>query len=347
MATINESTVPLQTKPKIVLKKFPRAEPVPLLMTGTSGFSYKWWFSKTNGSIGLTPEGKPILAGYYPSGINDSNALQYYAKDFSFIEINSTFYTLPSPKTVVSWYSATPPDFRFLLKFSRFGTHAKKLGDFEKTFTEFWVGRCDLLKEKCVGILIQLGPDFMLSDRKSPIDGLTMLQRITTAAAVTKKSLPPSVTVFVEFRNPTWFVPEVYTVLRDVGWSLVCVNLNNAVNAFGSMPSGFSPPISECPITVDNTLMFRCHGTSPQAYHGGYDETTLAQMASMSHGKLKFIVAFDNTDSMDGEMFTMPSMITKGKQTLIMDPDEIRGKTLLLPHAIRDSMTMKRILCPK
>ena len=82
-----------------------------------------------------------------------------YSQFFSTVEINSTFYNLPSIETVKNWGKKTPKNFLFSVKASRFITHQKKLLNPEETLPPFFE-RIKLLKHKLGPILFQLPPSF-------------------------------------------------------------------------------------------------------------------------------------------------------------------------------------------
>src|SRR5258706_14881452 len=77
---------------------------------GTSGFSYKEW--------------KTI---FYPADLSDKKFLSFYATKFDAVEIDSTFYRMPTPSTLEAWMAATPPSFRFAIKSSQKITHRERL----------------------------------------------------------------------------------------------------------------------------------------------------------------------------------------------------------------------------
>src|SRR5262245_21932218 len=77
---------------------------------GTSGFSYKEW-----------------KGAFYPSDLPDRQMLAYYASRFRAVEIDSTFYRMPSQKTLEAWSASTPEDFRFTLKATQQITHRQRL----------------------------------------------------------------------------------------------------------------------------------------------------------------------------------------------------------------------------
>ncbi len=306
----------------------PSVPSVPSVSIGTSGFNYKWWFSKR----------QPVCI-FYPDWVAESRALEHYATELNFVELNAPFYKLPTSIAVKRWYTQTPADFRFLVKFSRFATHNKKLADFGTYFEEFWDDRVSHLREKCLGILVQLGPAFMHSKRKSPVDKSTMLERIRKAGEYMKQrtDLPEGFRVYVEFRHTSWFCQEVYDVLTEIGWVLVCVHLNNAAGMYGkSMKSGFSPSIESYSTTVPGHIMFRCHGTWARAYHGGYSAETLVQMYTKYFGFSNAIFSFDNTDSVEGELggFGIGKVLIK---------KNIAAKGRLLPHAILNAKQLREL----
>jgi uncharacterized protein YecE (DUF72 family) len=79
---------------------------------GCSGWNYRHW-------RGL----------FYPSELPASRWLEHYAETFDTVEVNATFYRLPSRKTATAWAQATPPGFLFAVKASRYLTHVKRLRD--------------------------------------------------------------------------------------------------------------------------------------------------------------------------------------------------------------------------
>ena len=82
------------------------------LWPGTSGFSYKEW-----------------KGSFYPEDLPDSGMLAWYAERFPAVEINNTFYRMPSRKLLQGWAEQVPEGFRFALKASRRITHQKQLAD--------------------------------------------------------------------------------------------------------------------------------------------------------------------------------------------------------------------------
>lgn len=138
-----------------------------LLCVGTSGFSYPTW--------------KP---GFYPAGTPQKEFLRVYAEALPSVELNNTFYQLPSEERLCGWAEMTPPGFRFAVKMNRRATH---FGDLSVvgTFCE----RVRALGDRLGPILVQL-PATRPRD-----DGWLELLRA---------SLDPELEYAFEFRNETW-----------------------------------------------------------------------------------------------------------------------------------------------
>lgn len=155
---------------------------------GTSGYSYKEW-----------------KGSFYPEDIKPADMLGYYASRLDAVEINNTFYRLPSEKMVANWASQVPADFRFVLKASRRITHFKRLKDAGGEL-EYFLASSAALGDKRGPLLFQL-PPFLKKDA----------ERLKAFVG----QLPEGVRAAFEFRHPSWFDDEIFTVLRDAGTALV------------------------------------------------------------------------------------------------------------------------------
>jgi uncharacterized protein YecE (DUF72 family) len=154
---------------------------------GTSGWIYPHW-------RGL----------FYPPGVPQRAWLEFYASRFDTVEVNYSFYRLPSAKSFASWKARTPNGFCFALKGSRFVTHVKLLQDPETHVATFYE-RAETLGQKLGAALWQLPPWLARDDR-----------RLETFLAV----LPFNHLNAIEFRHPSWFVDPVYASLRRHGVAL-------------------------------------------------------------------------------------------------------------------------------
>lgn len=153
----------------------------PTLRIGTSGYDYPHW-----------------RGVFYPAQLPRRAWLRHYAGRFDTVEINNTFYHLPSPATFAGWRSAAPPDFLYALKFSRYATHLKRLREPEDPLRRF-LQRAEPLGELLGPILVQLPPRF----RADP----DRLEAFLTAAPRERRWA-------LEFRDPAWLSDAVYEVLR-------------------------------------------------------------------------------------------------------------------------------------
>jgi uncharacterized protein YecE (DUF72 family) len=156
---------------------------------GCSGWNYPHWRERV-----------------YPKGLPQRAWLEHYATLFDTVEVNNTFYRLPARSAVAGWVERTPADFVLTVKASRYLTHIKRLTDLESGVARFYDAIGPLVGSGKLGpVLWQLPGNFHRSD-----------ERLASAL----ERLPPGRHCF-EFRHPSWFVPEVYDLLRDRDVALV------------------------------------------------------------------------------------------------------------------------------
>jgi uncharacterized protein YecE (DUF72 family) len=156
---------------------------------GCSGWNYRSWRET-----------------FYPEGLPARRWLEYYASVFDTVEVNTTFYRLPSRDAVARWVDQVPDGFVFALKASRYLTHIKRLTDMEQGVQRYYERIEPLVESPKLGPIVwQLPPNFRRDD-----------ERLAGALA----ALPPGRHCF-EFRHPTWFADEVYDLLRAHGAALV------------------------------------------------------------------------------------------------------------------------------
>ena len=158
---------------------------------GCSGWVYKDWRGE-----------------FYPEKLPQRLWLEHYASIFDTVEINNTFYRLPTEAAVKGWSEQTPKGFEFTIKGSRYTTHIKRLLSFDKYSTRFFKVLEPLeAAGKLANILWQLPPNF-----KQDLD------RLETALDVLDNR--PGRHCF-EFRNETWFNKDTYELLRSHDAALV------------------------------------------------------------------------------------------------------------------------------
>lgn len=142
----------------------------------------------------------------YPPGLPASRWLERYATIFDTVEVNATFYRLPTRKTVAAWVEKTPDDFVFAIKASRYLTHVKRLRELAEGVARFGERIEPLAGTPKMGpVLWQLPESFHRDD-----------ERLARAL----EALPGSRNCF-EFRHPSWFCDEVMSLLREHGVALV------------------------------------------------------------------------------------------------------------------------------
>jgi uncharacterized protein YecE (DUF72 family) len=156
---------------------------------GCSGWQYKDWRER-----------------FYPKGCAQRNWLEYYSRTFDTVEVNSTFYRLANRDAVARWLEQTPEDFVFALKASRYMTHIKRLADLPESMERYYDRIEPLVESPKLGPIVwQLPPNYKRDD-----------ERLRYALG----QLPAGRHCF-EFRHETWFVPEVYEMLREFRVALV------------------------------------------------------------------------------------------------------------------------------
>jgi uncharacterized protein YecE (DUF72 family) len=157
---------------------------------GCSGWNYASWKDEFY-------EGKPARLW-----------LEHYARHFDTVEVNNTFYRLPNRDAVANWERTAPPGFTFTIKASRYLTHIKRLLDLGPGLERFYERIEPLRSSPKMGPLLwQLPPTFKRDDERLR-KALERLDRTTERHCF-------------EFRHPSWFVAEVYELLREHGAALV------------------------------------------------------------------------------------------------------------------------------
>jgi uncharacterized protein YecE (DUF72 family) len=152
------------------------------LWPGTSGFSYKEW-----------------KGGFYPEKSKPTEWLHHYAQHLTTVEINNTFYRMPSRKVLEGWAAEVPESFRFVIKSTRSITHFKRLRGVESELA-YLQQNLELLGARLGPVLFQLPP-------KMPKD-LPRLQEFLM-------QIPKSWRVVVQFGDPRWLEEDVFAALRS------------------------------------------------------------------------------------------------------------------------------------
>jgi uncharacterized protein YecE (DUF72 family) len=218
---------------------------------GTSGWHYGHW-----------------RGAFYPDRCSPPKMLEHYVAHFDTVEINNSFYKLPSSNTFRCWRDATPKNFCFAVKASRFITHNKKLKDPANALDKFFPPTSEL-REKLGPILFQLPPEWRVN--------LDRLQEFLSALPKGK-----SWRYAFEFREPSWLREEVYEALRQ----------HNVAFCIYELAGVRTPNV----VTADWTYA-RLHGPDGK-YQGSYGIDQLSEWARQIEswrGNLKAVyVYFDN-----------------------------------------------------
>ncbi len=160
-----------------------------MILIGTSGYNYPEW-----------------KGSFYPSDLPTAKMLPYYASRFQTVEINYTFYRMPTPKLVAGWAAQVPESFRFTLKAPRRITHDRRLraADVADALRAFIAAAAEL-GPRLGALLFQLPPNF-----KKDVGVLNEFLSL----------LPPKTTSAFEFRHDSWLSDDVYDALRARGVAL-------------------------------------------------------------------------------------------------------------------------------
>lgn len=146
---------------------------------------------------------------FYPWPLPAGQWLSYYATRFDTVELNNSFYRLPSEDAFRKWREASPPGFTYAVKASRYITHMKKLGGVDEALSRF-LERCRLLGDRLGPLLYQLPPFWTCNaGRLSAFLDL----------------LPGDLCHVFEFRHPSWLNETVFSLLEAHGAALCVVSL--------------------------------------------------------------------------------------------------------------------------
>ena len=191
---------------------------------GTSGWVYRHWREV-----------------FYPAKLAQSKWLEFYTRHFPTVEINNSFYRLPTEKAFSNWRQTSPEGFIYAVKVSRFITHIKRLRDVEEPIQTF-LSRARLLKEKLGPLLYQLPPNMHRND-----------ERLNSFLSL----LPGELRHVLEFRHESWLDEGVFDILRQHNVGL-CV---------------FDMPGLSCPLLATADFAYiRFHGSSGLYYSCYTDE---------------------------------------------------------------------------
>lgn len=225
----------------------------PTLHIGTSGWTYDDWAGR-----------------FYPEGVKGAERLDYYAREFDTVEVNATFYRLPTRTMIASWNKRLSEDFHLVLKGSRLITHTRRLRDCGEALATF-AERAGQLHALRV-LLWQLPP----SQQRD-------LPRLAEFLAQARETAPAPVRHAVEFRHESWWDDAVADALAQHGVAFVAVS-------HPELPAGVYP-------TAD-FLYLRFHGVGGRLYDYDYSEAELRDWVQRvaPHRAGRELYAFFNND---------------------------------------------------
>ena len=218
---------------------------------GTSGWHYNHWQGR-----------------FYPETLSKVKWLEFYATHFNTVELNNSFYRLPSEAAFAAWHESSPANFIFAVKVSRFITHIKRLKNTEEAVEKF-ISRAKILGDKLGPLLYQLPPNMHRRDE--------VLESFLS-------TLPRGLKHVIEFRHQSWLEEEVFETLHkyNVGF---CV---------------FDMPSVNCPLVATADFAYvRFHGSSA-LYSSCYSDKELADWAKRLSDlavNLKEVYIYFNNDA--------------------------------------------------
>jgi uncharacterized protein YecE (DUF72 family) len=155
-----------------------------MIRIGCSGWNYRHW-----------------RGHFYPEGLPVKRWFEHYAAHFDTVEINASFYRLPTADIFCRWRDQAPPGFRYAVKAPRFITHMRKLLGCDEGMAEF-LERARNLGDRLGPILYQLPPRWRFNS-----------ERLKSFL----KLLPRDLSHVFEFREPSWLADEVLALLDQHG----------------------------------------------------------------------------------------------------------------------------------
>jgi uncharacterized protein YecE (DUF72 family) len=223
---------------------------MPRVFIGTSGWTYDGW-----------------RGPFYPPDVPKRAWLEFYGTQFPTTEVNGSFYRTPSLDAVRAWRDATPKNFLFAWKASKFITHWKRLSEKCDNSIALMETRLKALSPKAGPVLFQLPPQFS-KNRERLAHFLTMLPRCYPYA--------------FEFRHPSWYEDDILDLLREHDVSLCLSDHHDA-------PSPW--------VVTARHVYVRGHGPGGR-YRDNYPDATLKAWArdvkTWTRQRRNVFVYFDN-----------------------------------------------------
>lgn len=216
----------------------------------------------------------PISKYQFPPEFENASRLTYYSTLFNSIEINSSFYKIPTAETVAKWATSVEENFKFTYKLWRGITHAKGLM-FEPDDVVTFIKHVSRVENKAGALLIQLPPS-------ASISSLSQLERLLETVITADDQMLWSLAV--EFRHKSWYDHRTYALLERYKTALVLHDKPHSASPFLEYTSPF--------------IYIRFHGPAGD-YKGSYSEEVLSEYAQyivdLLHESKEVYVYFNNT----------------------------------------------------
>ena len=221
------------------------------LYIGCSGFYYSEW-----------------KGSFYPEKTSSKDFLKLYSREFNTVEINASFYRIPTEKSLLKWYDETPEDFKFFMKIPRTVSHIKRMKNSKEEILDFCLLIERNLKDKLAGFLYQFPPSF-----KNTEENLELVLNNPDFNFLN----------VVEFRHESWWRDEVFEALKSKGIVF------SGVSFPGNLPE-------DVIVNHPDVFYYRLHG-KPILYRSSYDEEFLNNLAEkIKNSHRKSFIFFNNTD---------------------------------------------------
>ena len=262
------------------------------LLIGTSGYQFDDWF----GTV-------------YPENLKKKDVLEYYSKklEFNTVEINYTYYRLPSARTSAAMVKKVPENFLFAVRSYAGMTHdiwedekRTVLKDTTAVFDEFVMGITPLLEAGKLGCVLLQFPYFFWPNKNAFSYLEFCRERLQ------------GFDVVIEFRNRAWVKESTFAFLRKLGFGYCIVDEPRL--------KGLHPLV---PVATSNIVYLRLHGRNPNWFSAGKDER---YDYYYTEDELKEVIS------------TVQPVMEKAERTFIYFNNCYGGK------ALKNALTMKKIL---
>ena len=198
-----------------------------MIYIGTAGYSYKDW-----------------IGPFYPEGTKDNLMLDYYAANFNFVEVNSSYYHMPGSRLFESINRKTPEDFKFAVKLFGGFTHERNVGTTEAEQFKYALGPI-IESGKLACLLAQFPYSFHCT-----VGNVKYLKKLG--------EMFRGFEINVEFRNQEWIKDKVFDMLKESGLGFVCVD-----------EPGIKGLIKNVIVVTSKTAYLRLHGRNAEKWYGG------------------------------------------------------------------------------